>query len=105
MDWNMIVQSLIAACIPATISYLISSKQTSAKIKEIEKTYQADMEKMKLEYELRLKEKEADSQNEFAMKFLNGELDLTKSLDGIEQLEKLSRRAQKMQSTNFVKNK
>ena len=105
MDWQTISISFITSCIPAVIAYFTAINQAKTKLKESERNNQAEIEKMKLEYELKLKEKDNDSQNEFAMKFLTGELNLSKSLESIGDLDRLSMEAQKLQNSHFVKKK
>lgn len=103
-DPNVILTSLITACIPAFIAYLTASLQSKSRLNELEKSHQADLEKMKLEYELKLKEKESDAQNELVTKMFMGDLDLEHLSSSMEQLGTLNKQAQKLKNSNFIKN-
>lgn len=105
MDWQTIIISFITSCIPAGIAYFSVSKETKFKLEQIEKNNTAELEKMRLEYELKLKEKDNDSQNEFALKFLSGELDLSSVTNQIEHLQNVTTAAQKLSNSSFIKNK
>ncbi|EOS7805237.1 hypothetical protein E3O86_RS12760 [Enterococcus hirae] len=105
MDWQTIIISLITSCIPALIAYLTASKQSKAQLEQSEKTNQAELEKMKLEYELKLQEKDKDSQNELMGKFFSGDLDLGKIMNSLDELNELNKKAQKLNNSSFIKNK
>lgn len=104
MDWQTILVSFITSCIPALIAYLTASKQAKSQLQQVEKNNQAELDKMKLEYELKLKEKENDTQNEMVTKLITGELDLGKISNSMEQLDSLSKQAQKLNNSQFIKN-
>ncbi len=74
-------------------------------MQQVEKNNQAELEKMKLEYELKLKEKDNDSQNELMGKFFSSDLNLGKITDSLDDLNALNEKAQKLQNSNFIKNK
>ncbi|MDT2827162.1 MAG: hypothetical protein ACTJHK_03775 [Enterococcus viikkiensis] len=105
MDWQTVLVSFITSCIPAAIAYLSASKQAKTQLQQVEKNNQAELEKMKLEYELKLKEKDNDSQNELMGKFFSGDLNLGKITDSLDDLNALNKKAQKLQNSNFIKNK
>lgn len=105
MDWQTIIVSFITSCIPASFAYFSVSKETKSKLEQIEKNNTAELEKMKLEYELRLKEKDNDSQNAFASKLMCGELDLSKLTDQIENLNTATNVVKNLSNSSFVKNK
>lgn len=104
IDTNVILTSLVTSCIPALIAYLTATTQAKSRLKELEQSHKSDLEKMKLEYELRNQEKQSDSQNELISKVFTGDLDLEKLTDSMSQLEALSKKVQKSQSSTFVKN-
>lgn len=103
MDWNSIITTFLASCIPAIVSYLVVSNQTKSKIEEIEKNNQNELDKMKLEYDLKLKEKESDSQNQFVNKFVDGSLDLDSLTKNMEKLSGLQKASERLSKSNFRK--
>ncbi|CZR03651.1 hypothetical protein [Trichococcus collinsii] len=116
MDLSTFLPTLVTASIPAVIAYLTASKQASSKLKELDKntklelakieiTHKSELEKMQLEYELKLKEQENNSQNEFALGILSGKFDISGISESLDELSKVSQKANKLKTSNFVKNK
>lgn len=105
MDFQTILVSFVTSCIPAGIAYLTASNQSKSQLQQLEKNNQAELDKMKLEYELKLKERDNNSQNELVGKFFSGDLDLEKITDSLDSLTALNDKAQKINNSNFVKNK
>ncbi|MBC1420182.1 hypothetical protein [Listeria fleischmannii] len=99
MDWQTILISFITSCVPALIAYFTATNQGKTKLKELEKSNQADLEKMKLEYELKLQHQESNLQNNLTAKLMTGELDIRKITESVEQVSKLARQAENLSKT------
>ena len=64
MDLTQILITIISACIPALISYLAVTKQSNFKLKEIEKSNENELVRLKQEYDFKLKELDAKNSSE-----------------------------------------
>ena len=105
MDWQIVLISFITACVPASIAYLTASKQAKVQLQQVEKNNQAELVKMKLEYELRLKEKESDAQNDMVNKLFTGDIDLGNIENTMTQLEKITRTANNLSGSKYFNSK
>lgn len=131
MNWTEIIKTLLTATVPAVLTYIATKRNNESKIKEItiskdseiqqlklqhqheidklESEHQHSIEKLELEHQLQKETKSDDLNSEMAMKFLTGELNLSKLSNDITTLEKLQKQANKIDSknsmSNFVKKK
>lgn len=126
MNIEYIISIFFSATIPAILTYLATKKNCDTKIKEIKISsefkvdqlkmeYKHEVEKLqtehshqleKLEYEYQLSKnaKSDDMSSEMTMKFFSGELDIPSILDGTNDLQKLSKKVERMKSKNQMSN-
>ena len=123
MDWTEIFKTLLTATIPAVLTYIATKKNNESKIKEItiskdseiqqlklqhqheidklESEHKHSIEKLKFEHQLKKDNKSDDISTDLALKFLNGNLDLSNILANINQLDTLQQKIDKLNSDKF----
>lgn len=131
MNFENIITVFLSATIPSFITYLITKKNCESKINEVNISSNAQIEQLKMqhqheidtlnsehqhliekleiEYKLQKEIKSDDMSTQMAMKFFTGELDLNNVLNGMGNLEKLTKETAKLKKqkdmSNFVKKK
>lgn len=102
MDWNQILITVLTSIVPAGIVYFTNRYQFNGRLKELESKNKNEIEKLKLEYDLRMKQQENEMKNQFASKVMTGEIDMSKLGNTLSQLVDLQDKANKLNKNNKV---
>nr|DAX04329.1 MAG TPA: hypothetical protein [Bacteriophage sp.] len=109
MDWSVIITSLLTACVPSAFAYFTATKQSQAKLKELESNFKNELEKIDKQHEHQIellnvqfnqenKKNENEIVNNLATGVIKGDYDLESLIKLANQAKSFSNSSDKTKS-------
>lgn len=109
MDWSVIITSLLTACVPSAFAYFTATKQSKAKLKELESEFKNELKKIDKEHEHQIellnvqfnqenKKNENEIINSLAAGVIKGEYDMGSLINIANQAKSFSNSSNKTKS-------